>query len=630
MPQSEAVFIHHCAEVIGADGSLDPRNLCNVALKVYRRHSEEIDRADDALLAARTRYVALMEEMEVLSADLTSKNHVVEAVLDNLPLGFSIFDKNQQLTICNDRFRDLFNLDSADVLTGTSISKLVEMIPGRERIVQPTRRSDARLPVTLDRTKIRRREWLMDDGRHIESTVTILPDGGSVSIHEDVTEERRAARHLAYIAHHDPLTGLSNRVRFREELDRALDGSGVTKQFALIHLDLDNFKSINNTLGLQAGDQVLQQVASRLRGTLGQRGMLARLGSDEFAILHHGWQEPRAIRMLVDEISRDMEPPFLLGGCGVELSVSAGIAVYPEDGSEAGVLLKNASVALSQAKAEGRPRHRFFAAEMEAGIRQRHALEDALRHAVKNEEFELHYQPLYDVALDRIVGFEALLRWNHPVKGRMSPLEFIPLAEEIGLITDIGRWVLAQACKDAASWPSTIKVAVNVSAIQFRTGDFPSDVMAAVAAAGLSPSRLEIEITESVLMQHLEETVPALHALRNRGIRIAMDDFGTGYSSLSYLRSFPFQKIKIDRSFVNDIIDSREAHAILRAMILLGKTLGMRVTAEGVETEEQFEMLRQEGCDEIQGYFISPPKPVTEVARLLSSPVPQSAIPKRA
>jgi len=291
--------------------------------------------------------------------------------------------------------------------------------------------------------------------------------------------------------------------------------------------------------------------------------------------------------------------------------------------------LRNAGVALSHAKADGRKRERFFTGEMEAQMQLRHALEADLKAAVENEEFELHYQPLYDLSQRRVCGFEALIRWNHPVRGRVPPMDFIPLAEEVGLVVDIGRWVLRQACSDAAQWPEGIKVAVNVSAIQFSSSDLTQDVSEALGAASLSPSRLELEITESVLMENLGEVLPILHALKERGIRISMDDFGTGYSSLSYLSSFPFDKIKIDKSFVNDIVDNKEAHAIMHAIILLGDALGMRVTVEGVETAAQLALLEREECDEIQGYHISPPRPAGDVAHLLSLPPNNGAVAHR-
>lgn len=618
------LFRTQCAEAVAADGTLDPQRLMKIALEAYRRQREQVISADHALIAAQVRNMTLTHETDALSAAIAERDEVIEAVLQNIPLGLSIFDNHQKLAVSNRRFRELFDFSEEDAVPGAPMATLLSRVAGKEELTTKAAHVDLRKFSATTGTKVRRRDWKMDDGRYIESTVTILADGSSVSIHEDVTEERRAAEHIAYIAHHDPLTGLHNRIRLCEEVDVALKRLNGNDRLALIHLNLDNFKSINNTLGVVAGDQVLQQVAKRLQGHAGSSNILARLGSDEFAILQYGLQQPLNVNALVDQISSELATPFFIGDKQIELTVSAGIAIGPEDGSETGMLLKNASVALSHAKADGRRRHRFFAAEMEAPIQLRHSLEADLRRAIKQQEFELYYQPLCDVIGARIVGFEALIRWNHPVQGRVSPLDFIPLAEELGLITDIGRWVVQQACMDASQWPGSIKVAVNVSAIQFQTGDFPADVMAAVAAANLSPSRLEIEITESVLMQHLDGTVPALHALRNSGIRIAMDDFGTGYSSLSYLRSFPFQKIKIDRSFVADIVGSREAQAIMRAMILLGKALGMRVTVEGVETAEQFDLLRREGCDEIQGYFISQPRPVAEIAQLLSSPMAYS------
>ncbi|KAA0698177.1 bifunctional diguanylate cyclase/phosphodiesterase [Neorhizobium sp. P12A] len=620
MPDAEALLREQYRRAVKKDGSLDQQRLLDMIVDTYREQRTEIVRTDDAILAIHLQNISLKEELANTSSNLSRQNAIIEAIVHNLPLGLSVFDANQRLAVCNARFRDLFGFSNKDVEVGTPIATLLSRVPGIEHTTgqpMPTR-PVKRLPRG---TKLRRREWQMHDGRSIESIVTILPDGGSVSIHEDVTDERRAAERIAYIAHHDPLTGLPNRIKFGEEVEQALGRLGPGERLALVHLNLDRFKLVNNTVGLSIGDDILQQVAERLRSSAGSRNILARLGSDEFAILQVGRQQPLNVTALAEQISRELATPFIVGDKQVELSISSGIAIGPEDGAETHILMKNASVALAHAKADGGRRSRFFTGEMEAQIQVRHALEADLRHAVKNEEFELHYQPLYDVARARISGFEALLRWNHPDRGRISPMEFIPLAEEMGLIADIGRWVLLQACRDAAKWPGDIKVAVNVSAIQFRNGDLPGDVMAAIAAANLSPSRLELEITESVLMENRDQTLPTLHDLKARGIRISMDDFGTGYSSLGYLRSFPFDKIKIDKSFVNDIIDNREAQEIMHVIILLGNALGMRVTVEGVETKSQFDRLRREGCDEIQGYFISPPKPAADVPVLLAAPL---------
>jgi predicted signal transduction protein with EAL and GGDEF domain len=381
-------------------------------------------------------------------------------------------------------------------------------------------------------------------------------------------------------------------------------------------------------MGVSAGDKILRQVAERLRLSAGAGNTLARLGSDEFAILQCGRQQPWNVTALAEQIRRELSEPFFRGDKAVELSVSMGVAISPEDGMDTDVLLKHAGVALAHAKADGPQGERFFTAEMEAKLNARHALEGDLRKAVQNEEFELHYQPLYDLTEQRICGFEALIRWNHPTRGRVPPMEFIPLAEEVGLVVDIGRWVLKRACLDATRWPEDIKVAVNVSPIQFTNSDLPSDIRDALDASGLAPARLEVEITESVLMENRAVALPILHAIKQHGIRIAMDDFGTGYSSLSYLSSFPFDKIKIDKSFVTGIVENHEAFAIMRAIILLGSALGMRVTVEGVETAEQLALLEREACNEIQGYHISAPRPAADVPHLLEQTFGKTAAPR--
>jgi diguanylate cyclase (GGDEF)-like protein len=618
MPDAEALFWRQLSNATDENGALNPERLLHLVASTYREQRGEIRRTDDAIHAIHLQNISLKEQVKELSAARSGDSTVIDAIVHNLPLGLSAFDSRQRLTICNAHFRDLFGFSDTDVEAGASIHTLLSKVPGTERsTIQPMPVAAAgRLPKG---SRVRKREWQMDDGRSIESIVTILPDGSSVSIHEDVTDERRAVQRIAYIAHHDPLTGLPNRIKFGEEVEAALNRLKPGEHVALVHFNLDRFKQVNNTVGLSIGDDILQQVAERLRATAGYKNVLARLGSDEFAILQTGRQQPLNVTALVEQVSRELATPFIVGDKQIELTISAGISIGPADGAEPQLLLKNANVALAHAKADGGRRHRFFTRDMEARIQIRHALEADLRHAIERQQFELHYQPLYDTRRARISGFEALLRWNHPERGRVSPMEFIPLAEEVGLIGDIGRWVLQQACLEAARWPSEIKVAVNVSAIQFRNGDLPGDVMAALAAAGLSPSRLELEITESVLMENRNETLPTLHDLKARGIRISMDDFGTGYSSLGYLRSFPFDKIKIDKSFVNGIIDDAQAQEIMHVIMLLGSALGMRVTVEGVETESQFKRLLSEGCDEIQGYFISPPKPAADVPSLLAS-----------
>ncbi|MGO7832307.1 putative bifunctional diguanylate cyclase/phosphodiesterase [Rhizobium johnstonii] len=617
--KAEALFWQQCTQAVTDDGSIDAQRLMDLVIATYRVHEsnyDEIERSVETLL--RENHV-LRGNISALGQAFDGQKKLFEIILNNLPLGLSVFDADQRLTLSNIRFRQLFDLTAEDLTAGATIADLTAKMRGRES-TKPGRRTGRHSSATAKSSGLRRREWLMDDGRIIQSMVTILSDGSNISIHADITEDRRAAERITYLAHHDPLTGLPNRIHFREQVDATLAERKPDEQIALVHLNLDRFKSINNTMGVSAGDKILQQVAERVRASAGSENTPARLGSDEFAILQTGKQQPWNVTALAEQIRRELSEPFFHGEKQVELSVSMGIAIAPEDGEETDILLKNAGVALSHAKADGRKRERFFAGEMEAQMQLRHALEADLKAAVENEEFELHYQPLYDLSQRRICGFEALIRWNHPVRGRVPPMDFIPLAEEVGLVVDIGRWVLRRACNDAALWPEGIKIAVNVSAIQFSSSDLTRDVSEALAAAALSPSRLELEITESVLMENLSEVLPILHALKERGIRISMDDFGTGYSSLSYLSSFPFDKIKIDKSFVNDIVDNREAHAIMHAIILLGDALGMRVTVEGVETVEQLALLECEECDEIQGYHISPPRPACDVPHLLSLP----------
>ncbi len=623
--KAETLFWQQCTQAVNDDGSIDAEHLMELVIATYRSHDDEYDEIEHSAETLLTENRALKNTLSSATQALAEQRKLFEIVLNNLPLGLSVFDADQRLTLSNLRFRQLFGFTEEDVTPGTAIADLMNKTGGNEHANSGTRRKKEGQESTSKAGRIRRREWLMDDGRIIQSVVTILADGSNIAIHADVTEDRKAAERITYLAHHDPLTGLPNRLRFREQLDVALAERRQDEQIALVHLNLDRFKSINNTLGVSAGDKILQQVAERIRSSAGSENILARLGSDEFAILQTRRQQPWNITALADQIRRELSEPFFRGDKQVELSVSMGISIAPDDATETDKLLRNAAMALSYAKADGRRHERFFTSEMDEKMQARHALEADLRAAVQNEEFELHYQPLYDLAQHRICGFEALIRWNHPVRGRVSPMDFIPLAEEVGLVVDIGRWVLRQACSDAAKWPEDIKIAVNVSAIQFSGNDLEKDVCEALASASLSPSRLELEITESVLMENRDEALPILHALKERGIRISMDDFGTGYSSLSYLSSFPFDKIKIDKSFVNDIVENREAHAIMRAIILLGDALGMRVTVEGVETAEQMARLECEACDEIQGYYISPPKPFCEVAHMLAMPPKRSA-----
>ncbi|MBB5695293.1 bifunctional diguanylate cyclase/phosphodiesterase [Muricoccus pecuniae] len=433
----------------------------------------------------------------------------------------------------------------------------------------------------------------------------------------DVTEQRQAEARIMHLARHDALTGLPNRVLFRERLDEALLRARRGEAFAVLCLDLDRFKEVNDTLGHPAGDALLRAIAERLAAELRETDTLARLGGDEFAIIQSGIRQPGDATILARRLVEVVGAPLDLDGNHVVVGTSIGISVAPMDSLEADALLKGADMALYRAKGEGRGRWRFFEAEMDARMQLRRVLELDLRRALTAGEFELHYQPVVEVATRRVRGAEALIRWRHPERGLVSPDSFIPLAEEIGLIVPLGEWVLIRACKEAVTWPGVPKVAVNLSPTQFTSRGLVDAVVSALELSGLEPSRLELEITETVMLKDTEATLATLHRLKALGVRIAMDDFGTGYSSLSYLQRFPFDKVKIDRSFTSGLELSRQSNAIVRAVTDLCAGLDMTTTAEGVETEEQLRALRREGCQEAQGYLFSRPCPAGEIRGVL-------------
>lgn len=423
-------------------------------------------------------------------------------------------------------------------------------------------------------------------------------------------------RQIAHMAFHDALTGLANRALLREHILQQLKVSGGTKSFALICLDLDNFKAVNDTLGHPTGDALLCEVAVRLQQLAGQ-GFVSRLGGDEFALMIEG--DARAASSLCHSILAQMTEPLIVNGHRIIAGTSIGIAMAPQDGSDPTTLLKNADLALYRAKNDGKGSFRFFENAMDADAQERRAIEVDLHDAIRNGELQLYFQPLFELSQNRVTAFEALLRWNHPKRGMVSPAQFIPLAEDTGLIIPIGEWVLREACRVASTWPDHIRVAVNISPVQFRSNRLNSVVTQALTASALDPHRLELEITESLFIDNIEATLASLHSLRALGVRVALDDFGTGYSSLSYLRSFPFDKIKIDRSFIEDLLAHEGATAIIRSITSLAEALGMETTAEGVETIDQLDILREQGCNQIQGYYFSKPVPAHEVSRMFGT-----------
>jgi len=464
-----------------------------------------------------------------------------------------------------------------------------------------------RMPVAFE-------EHLDSHGLWLDVHAYPTADGALSIFFRDITEQRAAERErmaaqerIRHMAGHDALTGLANRTRFRERLGVSLAELRRGGCLAVLCLDLDGFKAVNDSFGHPAGDALLRQVAERMQGCLRHGDMVARFGGDEFAVLQTAARQPGDADMLARRLAEALGEPYDLDGQQVVISTSTGIAVAPGDGAQVDDLIRRADLALYAAKAAGRGTHRFFERHMDEELRDRQTVKAALRQALGRGEFGLHYQPIVDLRTSRIAFFEALLRWRHPERGNVSPTEFIPVAEESGQILALGEWALREACREAAGWPDGIGVAVNLSPVQFRGNDLVGTVTAALAMAGLAPDRLELEITESVLLHDSEANLAVLRALKRLGIRISMDDFGTGYSSLGYLRRFPFDNVKIDRSFISDLPCSSESAAIVRAVVGLGASLGVTITAEGVETRAQLDYLRSERCDLAQGYLFSRP-----------------------
>ncbi|MEW6645154.1 MAG: EAL domain-containing protein [Pseudomonadota bacterium] len=488
---------------------------------------------------------------------------------------------------------------------------------------------EAELPWTGDHSadEATARTWkhVKADGTLIDLAIysrQLIYDGRPVVLLAlmDITERKRAEQRLSFVAQHDGLTGLPNRNLLRQKLDEILARTRRSgEKAALLFLDLDNFKTINDTLGHDIGDELLRSVTKRLRSSLREEDAVARLGSDEFAILQSQIGRPEDIVPLAKRLLDVVSQPYLFNGHSVVIGASIGIALAPGDGDESEKLLKSADMALSRAKREARGTYSFFEPGMDASAQARRRIETELRGAIESGVLQPYYQPLVDLKSGRITGFEALVRWPHPERGMVSPGEFIPVAEETGLINAVGSIMLRRACMDAATWPDDVRVAVNLSPLQFRAGNLLSVVMDALKQSGLSARRLELEITETLLLEKSDEVIATLHALRALGVRISMDDFGTGYSSLSYLRSFPFDKIKIDQSFVRDLGANSDAQAIVRSIISLGKGLGVTITAEGVETEAELSCLRTEGCDEGQGFLFSRARPNDEIVQLLQA-----------
>jgi diguanylate cyclase (GGDEF)-like protein/PAS domain S-box-containing protein len=587
-----------------------------------RSLTESSDELGDLSRSFNGMIVELVETRRQLiarsEAEITRQVERLEAALSNMSQGLVMFDVDERVVVCNQKYIEMYGLSRDIVKPGCTLRDLLKHRAERDHLRGDPEQYRTELLAKLTSRKIANFVVAIGDGREISIASRSMPSGGWVITHEDVTERRKAEAKISHMALHDALTNLPNRIFFHEQMANRLAHLSREQKFAVLYLDLDRFKSVNDTLGHPSGDKLLRQVAERMSGCLRDGDTIARLGGDEFAILQGGVKLPDDAIALAARLIETVSAPFDLDGDEVVIGISIGIAIAPTDATDADRLLKNADMALYRAKADGRGTYRFFEPRMDALLQARRSLELDLRKALVNGEFELYYQPLINLVSQEISGFEALIRWSHPRRGLVAPLEFIPLAEETGLIVPIGEWVLRQACSEAMKWPNHVSIAVNLSPAQFRMRNLFQMVMSALAQSGLTARRLELEITESVLLVDNDSTLATLHQLRNLGVRISMDDFGTGYSSLSYLRSFPFDKIKIDRSFVHGLASNADSKAIIRAVTGLGTSLGITTTGEGVETLEELEYLRGEGCTEAQGYFFSKPKPAREVLKLLS------------
>jgi diguanylate cyclase (GGDEF)-like protein len=542
----------------------------------------------------------------------------LDTAINNMTQGLLLYDSDARIVLCNRRYLEMYNLSPDVVKPGCHFR---DLIAHRKETGSFRGNVDEFCSSVLRNVEQKRAtSSVMEtmDGRSVQIVNQPLANGGWVATQEDITERRRAEKQIAHLAHYDALTDLPNRVLFREQLQQELERTKRGEQLAVLYIDIDEFKSVNDSLGHPAGDELLKAVASRLRSCLRETDSVARLGGDEFAIVQTGIKQPSDVVKLVTRIYQAIREPYECLGHQVTTDASIGIALAPNDATDLDQLLKSADLAMYGAKADGRRTYRFFEPQMDACVRARRTLELDIRQAIAEGAFALHYQPIVNLGSNEIVGCEALLRWNHPVRGMISPAEFIPIAEETGLICQIGDWVLTTACAEATNWPPSIKLAVNISPVQFRSHAFSLKVANALATTGLSADRLELEITEAVLIRDDEAALTMLQQLRAIGVRIALDDFGTGYSSLSYLQRFPFDKIKIDRCFVNDVAGTEGSSSIVQAVIDIARARNMTTTAEGVETERQREILLSFGCTEMQGYLFSPARPVAEIRMLLS------------
>ena len=585
----------------------------------------------NALVAGLLTLIMLAAVESILRSETRArlKAQQLQLTLENMSQGIMLVTKDLQIPIINGRCGELLDLPPEFIEKPPRFDQLIDYQTqhgkfhnaatsnGREFFDHPAATAGANQLAVCER--------LMPNGTVIEVRSGHLPDGSFVQTFTDITKRWEAEAHVARLASEDPLTGLPNRRVFRATLDQMsrlsipIPGSNQPRnEFAVLFLDLDRFKVINDTLGHRIGDMLLQEVAKRLRLALRATDILARLGGDEFAIVVPSFISRAALEVLASGLIVAVSQPYEIDGYRIRSNVSVGIAIGPQDGESVDDLLMAADLALYSVKAGSRGTYKFYDKSMNKELNDRRQMEVDLREAIEKNELELHYQPIINLQRNVITGFEALARWRHPTKGMVPPALFIPVAEDSGLILPLGEWALKEACRQAVKWPNQLTISVNLSPIQFSAPNLYHLIKDALDETGLTPNRLELEITERIFMENNENTLSTLRRLKELGVRISLDDFGTGYSSLSYLRSFPFDKIKVDRAFVSDLKESNDHMVIVQAVVSIARALGMTTTAEGVETEEQQKFLATLGCDEVQGYLYSAPVPIENVSEIIA------------
>jgi diguanylate cyclase (GGDEF)-like protein/PAS domain S-box-containing protein len=554
-------------------------------------------------------------------ATLLEQKLQIDTAINNMSQGLLMFDQDARLVLCNQRYIDMYELSREVVKPGCLLRELLNHRKQRGFLPGDPDEYNREVLDAIAQGRGSSRLFELPEGRFIQVESRPMLGGGWVATHEDITERRVAQNRIEYLAHHDSLTGLPNRASFNERIAEAFQ-QAVQREtsFAVVCIDLDRFKEINDVFGHAVGDRVLKEIGHRLRNASGGV-FVSRLSGDEFSMIVTDGKQPGRTEELATRLQASIAEEFYIDGHLVQVGLSIGVAIYPTDGSDVETLLANGDAALYRSKRDGRGSVRFFEAEMDRHERERRALQHDLRSAIDRNELSLFYQPQATIN-GTIIGFEALMRWHHPVRGWISPDVFIPLAEENGLIMPMGEWLFREACSQAMSWPEHLHLAVNVSPVQFQHGDLPALVHATLLATGLSPRRLELEITEGVLIDDFSRAISILQRLKILGVRIALDDFGTGYSSLRYLQAFPFAKIKIDKSFISQLEQNTQSQAIIRAVIGLARGLSLPVLAEGVETEEQLAFLVREACDEVQGYLIGRPRPIEYYSLITSTVAP--------